>query len=197
MIRRILLVLASVFLFLAVTSAQDEATVFGDFSNGISFGAGNFTPSTGSGGLIVHGGWYHQVAPRILASLELSYTEFKSQIFTIDDVKFSTVTFLTAFKYVIPAGIVQPHLGLYLDVGFHTINESDLTPQGIVLESSLVRSYGIGGLAGITVSAGEHFLLFADARFGGDWLKTELQGIMNETRNLGGLSVVGGAIIVF
>ena len=195
--RRMLWALASLFVIVAASSAQDEPQVFGDCSNGVSVGAGSFTPSTGQGGLTVYGGWYHQIAPRILLSAELSYTEFRSQIFSIDDVRFSTVSFQSAFKYVIPTGTIQPHIGLYIILGLHSINEDDLMSSGIILQSSIVRSYGLGALAGVTVKVGENFFLFADGRFGGDWMATELQGVMSETRNLGGFTALSGAIIVF
>jgi hypothetical protein len=195
--RHLVWVLTSLVVIVAASSAQDEPQVFGDCSNGVSVGAGNFTPSTGQGGLMVYGGWYHQIAPRVLVSAELAYTEFRSQIFSIDNVRFSTVSFQTAFKYVIPTGAIQPHIGLYVILGLNAINEDDLRSSGIILQNSIVRSYGVGALAGVTVAVSENFFLFADGRYGGDWMATELQEVMSETRNLGGFTALGGAIIVF
>jgi hypothetical protein len=175
--------------------AQDEPAVFGDYYHSICVGVGGFSPSTGKGGITFFGGYYRQTSPRLLIGGEISYTEFKSRIFIYDNVEFSTINITSTVKYVFPMDNVQPHIGGYIDFGFHSIDQSNM--PGITLKNSVAGSYGLGILTGITVNVNENILFSFEGRYGGDWVNTELQGYMKETRNYGGFTITGGLLFLF
>jgi hypothetical protein len=181
--------------FFTTGAAQEETAVFGEYYNAAVVGVGGFAPSTGSGDVMFCAGYYHQNYSRILVGGEFSYTRFKSHVFYWNSVRFSTLNITTAVKYVFDTKNIQPHVGGYFGFGLNSINTDD-TP-GVVLKNSIAGSYGVGVLAGATIPIKGNFFVYCEGRYGGDWMNTELEGNMKKTENYGGLTVMGGLMLLF
>jgi hypothetical protein len=186
----LIVLLNSIFFISGAYSQDEEFYALGDKYGCIVLGAGGFIPTTGTGGLSLHGGYYAQRFSRFLIGGEISYKKFRSKLFWFDDVEFTNISLTSVFKYVIPGRSLQPYLGLYALVGFNSPDDND-TP-GIVMRNSTGASYGLGLILGTNSKLSDNVILFLEGRYGGDWMRTEISGYNSDIVNYGGILIMGG-----
>jgi hypothetical protein len=166
--------------------------------NSIVLSAGNFSPATGSGGLFISGGYYFEGSPGIFFGGDLEYSGFKSKIFSVDDVDFTSVAIFVKIKYLLTEKIISPYIGGGAGYSFKYFDGSYIHKKrsAITVTNSFAQGYGLFGLFGIMLKPSNNFNFFVEARYSIDLIRTELSSV-EEIENYGGLYLVGGIHIPF
>ncbi len=178
--------------------SQEGGRTLSQYQNAIILAVGNFTPTTGTGGLFIQAGYYYETNPGLYIGADLEYSAFKSTVFSVDNVGITSVGVSTKVKYLLTKDKINPYIGAGLGYATKIINESDVQAgrPNLILTSSSATSILVQGLVGAMGTLSDNLNAVVEARYSYDWMRTKL-GSNDEWLNMGGITLMGGIQILF
>lgn len=162
--------------------AQDE-----EYRNEVRVGGGNFLPAGHASSFAFQAG-YVMASGSSVIGIDLQIKKTEADIINAKDV--DVVSFYVPFHYgyISRTGKVRPYIAGGINLGIIGIDETEWKSKtpGLIVEKSVAYSYGLLGIAGVTLQASNELAFFLEYRHSFDYFYVTVASLGDEFVGIGG-----------